>query len=403
MAQSLFLIDFFARSRAFYSKHPRPISSSTTLESLFNSGHISEYNAKKYIQTNRILVHEDVRSIIKSFLEYKRVTGTRIEKAVYSHFDWDVEQFIIRLVTKRPLSFWGRTDTTLLRDGRQFLDATANWDHVGTDHEFKSIPMTDYLTYEEMMISSLIGVSGYTAYLNDGRRSNKGALELDKACKEGIQIGLVGARFERKGRMDSVYVSDQADSPSFLRSFFPGQTFEQRYKSRIRISIETMLMEAQGRTQGTSLKRKVWLNVVGLGLGEWRFTPEQDRWYIEVFTEALNKLNISLIDTIEFSWLGFDKNTTINQYTRTAVEMAGAKSATKVIWSQRAPSGRLPDSSLLLITTYAWDSNSYPGNEFYMNMLSASGDPAAAASSLISETQNPEINNHMLDTIVYLS
>ena len=403
MAQLSVLHDFFARSRAFYSKHPRPISSATTLESLFISGHISEYNAKKYIQTNRILVHQDVRSIIKSFLEYKRVTGTRIEKAVYSHFDWNVEQFIIRLVTKRPLSFLNSTDTTLLRDGRQFSDATANWDHVGTDHEYKSVPMVDYLTYEEMMISSLIGVSGYTAYLNDGRRSNEGILELDKAHKEGIQIGLVGARFERKGRMDSVYVSDQADSHSFLRSFFPGQTFEQRYKSRIRIPIETMLIEAQDRGQGSSVGRKVWLNVVGLGLGAWRFTPEQDRWYIEVFTEALNHLNLSLIDTIEFGWLGFDKYTKINQHTRKAVETAAAKSSTKIIWSQRAPSGRLPDSSLLLITTYAWDSNSYPGNEFYMNQLSASGDPAAAASSLISETQNPEINTSMLDSIVYLS
>ena len=47
---------------------------------------------------------------------------------------------------------------------------------------------------------------------------------------------------------------------------------------------------------------------------------------------------------------------------------------------------------------YAWDSNSWPGNEYWDGQIKASDDPAAACCSLIAEMQNPFINKHMLQT-----
>lgn len=71
----------------------------------------------------------------------------------------------------------------------------------------------------------------------------------------------------------------------------------------------------------------------------------------------------------------------------------------------------------LPIVSWAWDSNALPGNEFwvvckktknirkvvcnfpifYQKLLSSSGDPAAACSTLITELHNPHINSLMVN------
>ena len=61
------------------------------------------------------------------------------------------------------------------------------------------------------------------------------------------------------------------------------------------------------------------------------------------------------------------------------------------------PASPLPPGKWALATCYAWDSNSYPGNEYWNGELDASGDPAAACCSTIAELQNIDINPSLLD------
>merc|ERR1711964_7596 len=52
----------------------------------------------------------------------------------------------------------------------------------------------------------------------------------------------------------------------------------------------------------------------------------------------------------------------------------------------------------LIVTNYAWDSNSYPGNEVYWgrDYFTSSGDPAAWCCSTVGRAGNPEINTEYL-------
>lgn len=157
-------------------------------------------------QSTRIIVHSRFPVLVNAFLDFKREHGSEHEKRLYGTsemFTWQDE--VSRLIEKRPLVFMGAMDHTMLRNGEVLRDST-EWDRNGTDeqHLNKHLTLPDYLSYDEIMLSSLIGVSGQSYFINNGSRFNKGqAMQPGSFEPRGVIIGLVGARFERADRMDS--------------------------------------------------------------------------------------------------------------------------------------------------------------------------------------------------------
>ena len=66
----------------------------------------------------------------------------------------------------------------------------------------------------------------------------------------------------------------------------------------------------------------------------------------------------------------------------------------RINFSRRDPFSLLTgaDRDKLVVAMFAWDGNSYVGNEYWLGLLSASGDPAAASCSNVPELLNPDIN-----------
>ncbi|KAM3423548.1 hypothetical protein BST61_g976 [Cercospora zeina] len=175
-----------------------------------------------------------------------------------------------------------------------------------------------------MMLSSLIGSSGPTFFINTGARNNAAKIDESKPHqKRGIIIGLVGTRFHATGQMDHPICGlrrnkqdASAQDPrltKIFRDFFDPdkasegvkvydtgyfqQTFDQTvYKGRIRISVETALLEADSRAAAEGVNAQLFL--AGLGLGVWRELPQQLVWYFEEVAACIERLDLRHINVL---------------------------------------------------------------------------------------------------------
>ncbi|KAK4977386.1 hypothetical protein LTR28_007137 [Elasticomyces elasticus] len=340
-----------------------------------------------------IVVHSRFPQLVDAFLNHKRDHGSRYEKALYgdpASCTWRHE--VARLFDRRPLTFMGPVDHTLLRDNTEIPGrASQEWDRNGTEaqHLNQKLTLDEYLSYDEIMLSSLAGVSGSSFFINDGNRYNHAVPGKPGTFQErGIIIGLVGPRFERKDRMDS-----DPRLTKIFQAFFGVETsfavkdgFDVRmYKARMRITIDILLLEANDRAKAQGTTAHTY--VVGLGLGVWRHYHQQAEWYIDAVTSALNELHLPHISTLEFAYIKVDDESCQKR----AIE-AGSKQNIKVIFSRRDPAEKLATDELLVLS-YAWDGNAFPRNEYWVGSLSGLGDPAAACMSTIPELHNPLVND----------
>ncbi|KAK5009816.1 hypothetical protein LTR28_013256, partial [Elasticomyces elasticus] len=156
--------------------------------------------------------------LVDAFLDHKRDHSSRYEKALYGNpvlFTWRHE--VARLFDKRPLTFIGPVDYTLLRDNTEIPGrASQEWDRNGTkaQHLNQKLTFDEYLSYDEIMLSSLVGVSGSSFFINDVNRYNHAMPGRPRTFHErGIIVSLIGPRFERQDRMDSVHILPSVEKP----------------------------------------------------------------------------------------------------------------------------------------------------------------------------------------------
>ncbi|XP_023935079.2 uncharacterized protein LOC112043753 [Bicyclus anynana] len=152
---------------------------------------------KRNIVSTYPLIHERVLLLMTHFLIYKREFGSNIEKVFYK--DMTVPEFIERILKKRAVTFMNESDDYILLSGERDHDG---WEQVGTLHQKPPLLLENCLSYDEMKLSAMVYVSGHTECINDGARTNAGVIREDVAEEDAVIIGLIGPRFERRGRMD---------------------------------------------------------------------------------------------------------------------------------------------------------------------------------------------------------
>lgn len=82
----------------------------------------------------------------------------------------------------------------MLRDGTVITNGAAQWDRVGKDDEGSNekLRLADYLSYDEIMLGSLLGVSSPSYFINQGDRYNRGVPgPPDTFEPRGVIVGLV--------------------------------------------------------------------------------------------------------------------------------------------------------------------------------------------------------------------
>ncbi len=432
-----------------YSEYIDP----TTKQPVANQQRMQEILLSHVNETHPIL-DDSVIELIKNFLKSKLDYGDDSEKAFYKDFCEEkdpnfktspkiseiiVSAFITRLLTKRPIAFYDSSDAHV------FLKNV-------TENEDRTKPTPDFISYPEMEISALLGLSSTSYFVNKGGYGNDGKKgNGDFINQEAIAIGQVGTRFEKQDHMEWKYMiitesqnteangygtgaSVNPNKSALLKPWadfygvghFPTyeeakKIYEQEtknggppktyikegnnylhvniYKARMKAVIKPFLIEANARAKEKG--KKAYVHAAGLGLGVWALNKTmQVPLLLEVYADILKESEFSNINHIDFNYFSYGTNPKISPEdikTKFDTLRQGSSVNNHITYGDSlttpaAISDTKKDPNTIIAYQYAWDSNCLPGNEYYSGSLNASDDPRAACSTEITITQNHYIN-----------
>tara|TARA_Y100000385_G_scaffold147694_1_gene153258 strand:+ start:2938 stop:4293 length:1356 start_codon:yes stop_codon:yes gene_type:complete len=357
------------------------------------------------------VMHEDLKEHIRGYLELFDS----------SYPGWSVNDFVNHLIKRRPLAFLNTHDNYLKQDGTKGV----GWKHIEKGGE--------YLCYEEIEFSALVALAIPTFFINSGGRFNKGKTNTDLSSytNHGWYHAAAGSRMEKPGYMEwkhsvvtkiqnteangygsesnnvvlahwarfyglenfptwndvSEFVNVNPEQPRYIcmkdGSFFDTHV----YARRIELAIFPYLLQAE--TVGKKDQKKVFCHLSGIGLGYWIPSGVAQSIPSKIFVDVVLKL----VQTHRFNWLHTLNFSWFNDYLDEKPESITSATGVccSVAFNHRDPADPVPNDTVLY-ALFAWDGNSYLGNEYWIGKLTASGDPAAASSSCIAELGNPDIN-----------
>ncbi len=335
----------------------------------------------------------------------------------------NIKNLYKRLIEKRPLMFMGSSDGVLERPGFP-----------------KKEDLSEYICYSEMELSAMLGVSGETFFINDGNRGNKGKPGAHGSYEERGRISaLVGARMEIDDGMEAAHLIPgqlaslvakgkgksigriEGVSHDFINGYqmlyneglygglsgsesSNGRLCDDRLVRRLEISYKKLFADA---IKSLSFDNKAYIRVVGLGDGVWsggngdQVSHAIGKAVRNIF-DSLEPDQKAKIAAIEFSQYGHENYFAgfkgADHFLDSGQEIQGVA----IVSGKGAQfSNKLPPrfEGANLCVDFAWDGGSYVGNEYWHNMLSASGDPAAVCCSAIGVTMNPVLNERFLGRV----
>eukprot|EP01084_Bolivina_argentea_P136860 241057_1 len=203
--------------------------------------------------------HGAVLSLAHQFLVLKRAHGSSIEKALYK--DMTLIEFFDRIATKRAVVFYLQYDSWMLRNG---IKGSSGWHRVGTDIEALDAQggntpvLSEYMSYDELLLSALCGISSPTHWINKGDRHNHGKPNKNNAAypMQGIYLGLIGARFEKLYSMEYQLMVITKEQNTLERGYGKYDKHKQEDLDRVQKAMNDAYLLSQVEASKTTFKDK---------------------------------------------------------------------------------------------------------------------------------------------------
>ncbi len=114
----------------------------------------------KFAQESYVIYASPVIRLLEDFIEAKKNSTFSPERVLYS--DMTVEKLVSRLMLKRPVVFFTGSDSYKLRNGHEGHGGFENFH----ERDEGPIQLAEYISYDEMQLSALMGVSVRTHFIN---------------------------------------------------------------------------------------------------------------------------------------------------------------------------------------------------------------------------------------------